>query len=158
MDMLMDGLEGQLALMVAISGVLAVLIVAATWLVWSRSRHWVDRGRESLSTGRYVSRFSAMDEPPPPRSPGAATPREERAPAGEDQLASRLVREAAQRAAALRDAWDRSYREARGPGQQATGGAPSGADLHTMLEELIREQRETNALLRQLVDRLGQGR
>jgi hypothetical protein len=70
-------------------------------------------------------------------------------------LGSRLVREAAVRAAALRDAWDRSYREARGP---AAAGTPDVAvatgDVSERMDELLREQRETNALLRQLLERL----
>jgi hypothetical protein len=73
--------------------------------------------------------------------------------AGEDQLASRLVRDAAARAAALRETWDRSYREARQP--RTDENATPDADLPALLQELLREQRETNALLRELVARLG---
>ena len=167
MEVLIDGLEGHLTRAVVISGVLALLIVGAVWLLWARSRHWVDRGRTSLATNRHTSLTSRTDEPPPPRpggearpsgegrARGEARPGDENRPSGEDPLASRLVREAALRAAALREAWDRSYREARGPAA-APEAVPPDADLRTRLDQLLREQRETNALLRQLVDRLGQ--
>ena len=153
MEILVEGLEGHVTRAIAIAGVLALLIVGAVWFVWLRGRRMVERGRTSLAAGRHLSLTSRMDEPPPPASGsgGAAGPRD--AAQGEDPLASKLVREAAVRAAALRDAWDRSYREARGSGA-ASGGSAPGGDLQTALEELLREQRETNSLLRQLLERL----
>ena len=158
MELLLDGLEGHLTRSIAVAGVLALLIVGAVWFVWVRGRRMVERGRTSLAAGRHLSLSNRIDDPEPepeplPRSTGAAGPRDP-APGGEEQLASKFVREAAVRAAALRDAWDRSYREARGSGAAPGGGAP-GADLQTLLDDLLREQRETNALLRQLIDRLG---
>jgi hypothetical protein len=68
---------------------------------------------------------------------------------GEDQLASRLIRDAAVRAAGLRDVWDRSYREARD--QPAPESAAPDADHSALLQDVLREQRETNALLRELL-------
>ena len=152
MEILIDGIEGHVTRAIAIAGVLALLIVGAVWFVWLRGRRMVERGRTSLAAGRHLSLTSRMDEPPPASgSPGATGPRD--AAQGEDPLASKLVREAAVRAAALRDSWDRSYREARGSGASPGGSAPGG-DLQTALEELLREQRETNSLLRQLLERL----
>jgi hypothetical protein len=73
---------------------------------------------------------------------------------GEDQLASRLIRDAAVRAAGLRDVWDRSYREAREPRDRAS--AAPDADQSALLQDVLREQRETNALLRELLAGLRQ--
>ena len=148
MDQIVNGLESQLTIAVFISGALALLIVAAVSLAWWRGRHWVNRSRASLATARHSTLFSQADDPPPER-PAAGS-----AAGGAEEFGSRLVREAAARAAALRDAWDRSYREARGSGG-APGDPPSVSDAPTVLDDLLREQRETNALLRQLLDRLG---
>lgn len=148
MDQIVNGLESQLTIAVFISGALALLIVAGVSLAWWRGRHWVNRSRASLATARHSTLFSQADDPPPER-PAAGS-----AAGGAEEFGSRLVREAAARAAALRDAWDRSYREARGS-ETAPGDPPSVSDAPTVLDDLLREQRETNALLRQLLDRLG---
>lgn len=159
MDQLINGFESHVMTAILVSGVLALLIVAAVAFVWWRGRDWVNRsratlGRATVASGWHASLFSQMDDPPPARPGGSAGPTEP-APGGEEQFGSRLVREAAVRAAALRDAWDRSYREARGSSPASATPTP-GADLPGVMDELLREQRETNALLRQLVDRLGQ--
>ena len=148
MEQIVNGLESQLTIAVFISGALALLIVAAVGFAWWRGRHWVNRSRASLATARHSTLFSQADDPPPER-PAAGS-----AAGGAEEFGSRLVREAAARAAALRDAWDRSYREARGS-EGAPGDPPSVSDAPTVLDDLLREQRETNALLRQLLDRLG---
>jgi len=148
MEQIVNGLESQLTIAVLVSGALAVLIVAAVSLAWWRGRHWVNRSRATLATARHSTLFSQADDPPPER-PAAGS-----AAGGAEEFGSRLVREAAVRAAALRDAWDRSYREARGSAPPPPN--PAAADLPTVLDDLLREQRETNALLRQLLDRLGE--
>ena len=149
MDQIVNGLESQFMTAVVVSGAVALLIVAGVALVWWRSRHAIERGRTYLATARHTALFTQTDEPPPTRPSGAAS-----SGGGGEEFGSRLVREAAARAAALRDAWDRSYREARGSGG-APGEPPSASDAPTVLDDLLREQRETNALLRQLLDRLG---
>ncbi len=157
MDQIIHGLEGHFMTAVFVSGALALLIVAAVAVVWWRSRHWVDRGRTSLATARHTTLYTQADDPPPPTRPASGGPTGERPSGhgGAEEFGSRLVREAAARAAALRDAWDRSYREARGTGPAPVEGSPSVADAPTVLDDLLREQRETNVLLRQLLDRLG---
>jgi len=148
MDQIVNGLESHFMTAVVVSGAVALLIVAGVAFVWWRSRHAVERGRAYLATARHTALFTQTDDPPPMRPAGGSSA------GGDEQLGSRLVREAAARAAALRDAWDRSYREARGSGG-APGDPPSVSDAPTVLDDLLREQRETNALLRQLLDRLG---
>jgi hypothetical protein len=147
-DQIINGLEGHFMTAVFVSGAIALVIVAAVAYAWWRSRHWVERGRTSLATTRHTSLFTQSEDPPPIRPSGGS------ASGSAEEFGSRLVREAAVRAASLRDAWDRSYREARGSGPPVEGGA-SVSDAPTVLDDLLREQRETNALLRQLLDRLG---
>ena len=160
MEQIVNGLESQLTIAVFISGALALLIVAAVSFAWWRGRHWVNRSRASLATARHSTLFSQADDPPRPTvgASGRADepPPERPAPGstgGVEEFGSRLVREAAARAASLRDAWDRSYREARGSAPPTPN--PEAVDAPTALDDLLREQRETNALLRQLLDRLG---
>ena len=148
MDQIVNGLESHFMTAVLVSGAVALVIVAAVAFVWWRSRHAMERGRTYLATARHSALFTQTDEPPPIRPSGAVS-----SGGGGEEFGSRLVREAAARAAALRDAWDRSYREARGSGG-APGDPPSVSDAPTVLDDLLREQRETNALLRQLLDRL----
>ena len=162
MEQIVNGLESHFMTAVLVSGALGLLIVAAVGYVWWRGRHWVDRGRTSLAIGRQTMLLTQADDPRPTRptagasgsSGGSAGPREEPAAGGAEQFGSRLVREAAARAAALRDAWDRSYREARGSRAPSEKSA-TVSDAPTVLDDLLHEQRETNALLRQLLDRLG---
>ena len=138
---------------VMISGALALLLTAAVAFVWWRGRRWTkSRSGSRWSSAGQIASFSRMDEPRPTSGGGESEPQSERRGGGADQLASRLVRDAAVRAAALRDAWDRSYREAREP--REPGAAPSpvpGGDQSALLQEVLREQRETNALLRELL-------
>ena len=156
MEQILNGFESHFTTAVLASGALGLLIVAAVGYVWWRGRHWVDRGRTSLATARHTTLFTQADDPPPlrPASGGASSPSEP-SQGGAEEFGSRLVREAAARAAALRDAWDRSYREARGSGGAPSERSPSVSDVPTVLDDLRREQRETNVLLRQLLDRLG---
>ena len=166
MDQIVNGLESQFTIAVFISGALALLIVAAVGFAWWRGRHWVNRSRASMATARHSTLFSQADDPPPVRpTVGASGDADEPPPGrpaagstgGVEAFGSRLVREAAARTASLRDAWDRSYRETRGSETAQTPAASMPAtDLPARMDELLREQRETNALLRQLVERLGQ--
>ena len=171
MDQIINGLESHFMTAVFVSGAIALLIVAAVGLVWWRSRHWVERGRTSLATARQTALFTNQTDDPAPVRPnsgsgGSASGSSASGASGSsgagaggqggpEEFGSRLVREAAARAAALRDAWDRSYREARGTGPAPLEGSPSVSNAPTVLDDLLREQRETNALLRQLLDRLG---
>ena len=140
---------------VIISGALALLLTAAVAFVWWRGRRWTksrsgSRWSSASSAGQIAS-FSRMDEPRSTSGGGESEPQGERR-GGADQLASRLVRDAAVRAAALRDAWDRSYREAREPREPgAAPGSMPGDDPSALLQEVLREQRETNSLLRELL-------
>lgn len=148
-------LEGHLMRAVLISGVMALVLTGGVALVWWRGRRWTkSRSSSAWPSTRHLAAFSRTtgtsghsSEGDPPPGPEHRT--------GNDELAPRLIREAAARAAALREAWDRSYREARTPGAEATAG-PS--DQAALLEEVLREQRETNALLRELVAGLRQTR
>ena len=67
-----------------------------------------------------------------------------------DDWRSRLVRDAAVRAAAVRDTWERSYREARD--KDAPPDRPK--DAAAELSDLVAELRTTNELLRELVREL----
>lgn len=156
MDQIINGLQGQFTTALFVSGAIALLIVAAVAVVWWRSRHWVERGRTSLATARHSALFTHQTDDPPPVRPSTGGASSEGAPSqgGAEEFGSRLVREAAARAASLRDAWDRSYRDARGSAP-TPGERPPISDAPTVLDDLLREQRETNALLRQLLERLG---
>ncbi len=158
METIVNGLESHFMTALFVSAALALLITGVVALVWWRSRHWVERGRTSLATSRHTALFSQAEPPPPSRRPGGSAAgdpgRPEPGPSA-GELGSRLVREAAVRAAALRDAWDRSYREARGPAAAGTSDVPvATGDVSERMDELLREQRATNALLRQLLERL----
>jgi hypothetical protein len=155
-DQLVNGLEGHLATAIVISGVLALLIVAAVAFVWWRGRHWVDRAGASLASTRHTL-LSQMDGPQDDRpaargggSGGGRRPTED--------LGARLIREAAARAAGFRESWERSYREARGsaPGSAPGTSGSTADDLPTLIADVLREQRETNALLREVLQRLDQ--
>ena len=149
---LANGLERNLMTALIVSGVLALLIVAAVGMIWLKGRRLVRDHRRNIHGPDGATMFSGRAEPPPPGEAGGSGPRTEGA-AGE--MGSRLVREAAARAAALREAWDRSYREARAP-ERPGPDQPPGHDLQALLTELVREQRETNALLREVLQSLRQ--
>lgn len=147
-DGLVNGLEQHAMTAVLLSGALALLIATGVALVWYRGRRWVrppgglrwpEVGHPSMlrmddSTSRHA------DEP---RNAGSG-----------ETPGARLVREAAIRAAALREAWDRSYREARTPPAAAASSEEVDRGLQVLIGELLIEQRQTNALLRDLVSRL----
>lgn len=148
-------LEGHLMRAVLISGVMALVLTAGVALVWWRGRRWAkSRNSSAWAPRRHVAAFSRTSGTSGHSAEGDPQPGHERR-TGNEELAPRLIREAATRAAALREAWDRSYREARSPGAEATA-VPS--DQAALLEEVLREQRETNALLRELVAGLRQTR
>ncbi len=152
MDELARGLENHFMTALLVSGALALLIVAGVGLAWAGGRRWVRaRGGMVRPGSGQTMRFSGER--------GAPRPSEGDPPHGDDpetptpeQPGARFLREAATRAANLRDTWDRSYREARGT---SAGPAPHGAnrDLEPLIQALLREQRETNDLLRQLLER-----
>jgi hypothetical protein len=150
-DGLVSGLEQHFMTAVLLSGALALLIAAAVALLWYRGRRWVrpPSGMRWPDIGHYStlrmddSRSRRGDEPPNTGSSGSG-----------ETPSARLVREAATRAAALREAWDRSYREARKAAAGATSSEEADRGLQVLIEELLVEQRQTNALLRDLVSRL----
>ena len=153
LEELAPAIESHLMRAVIVSGVVALVLTAGVALIWWRGRRWTKA--RSSSPGplpRHLAAFSRTTGTA--GSSGQGEPSDADRRTGDDQLASRLIRDAAARAAALRDTWDRSYREAREPG--ADEGAAPDADLSGLLQDLLREQRETNALLRELVARLGQ--
>ena len=155
------GLEQHFMTAVVVSGALALLIVAVVAFSWWKGRRWIKRrGGVAWPNSWNTNSFSNMDEPIQPRSgtdPGTSNQRPSGG-GGAEQTAARLVREAAARAAGLRDAWDRSYREARSSSEGGTGEpAPPSTDVAALLDELLREQRQTNALLREMLTRLPRG-
>ena len=146
---LASDLERHLLTAVLVSGVLALVIVAAFGVAWWRGRRWVrDRGTGARST-REPLHFS-QGEGPPTREAGGSN--DESGASREDQPAARLVREAAARAAGLRSAWDRAYEEARGS-TVAPVNAPTSENLAALMAQLLREQQQTNELLRELLSR-----
>jgi hypothetical protein len=146
---LANALEGRLTSAIWVSAVIALVIVAIVAITWwmgrrivrHRSRsHWNTAGIQAFSRGK-----EPMEQPKETHVPQTVEPR-----SSEEAWASRLVRDTAQRAATLRDTWDRSYRTAR------TSDGPEEAskrNLADVAEELLREQRHTNELLQELVDR-----
>lgn len=139
---------------VLISGVVALGLTAAVAAIWWRGRRWTKSQSSSSSPpATHVAAFSRTTGPGGSSEESDPGPEADRRTGG-DQLASRLVRDAAVRAAALREAWDHSYREARSP--RAAEGAGGTPDVSTLLQDVLREQRETNALLRELVAGLRQ--
>lgn len=146
-------IESHLMRAVLISGVVALVLTAGAALIWWRGRRWTKKRSSSpWPPTRHLAAFSRMTETT--GSPEGGDPQDADRRTGDDQLASRLIRDAASRAAALREAWDRSYREAREP--RATESAAPDADLSELLQDVLREQRETNALLRELLAGLRQ--
>jgi hypothetical protein len=99
-----------------------------------------------------------MNEPRANELGGDTAPEPSRdafAPTSQEQWGSRLIRDTAARAAALRDTWDRSYSAARtgavaSPAERLDP-APAGPDP---LMELIAEQQRTNALLSEVLAEL----
>ena len=141
-------IESHLMRAVLVSGVVALVLTAGVGLIWWRGRRWTkNRTSSPWSPTRHLAAFSRSTETTGP--PGGGDPQEADRRTGDQQLASKLIRDAASRAAALREAWDRSYREAREP--RANESAAPNADLSGLLQDVLREQRETNALLRELV-------
>jgi hypothetical protein len=161
-----NAIDGQLMAAIALSAILALLIVVAVASAWWIGRRWVrQRGHMEWASGIQSSMFRRMDAPrdtrpqADPRPPADSAsrvegpPREEGKAAAEERWTSRLVRDAAERAASFRDTWDRSYRTARETSSNPTRPA-SDLPLSALVEELLAEQRETNALLRELLSRL----
>lgn len=146
---LASDLERHLLTAVLVSGVLALVIVATVGLVWWRGKRWVRERGSGLRTDREPMRFSREEGSPP----GGSGSSDAGGASRDDQPAARLVREAAARAAGLRSAWDRAYGEAR-----ASDVAPSTArpneDLAALMAQLLREQQQTNELLRELLGRM----
>jgi hypothetical protein len=155
LETLGPAVESHLMRAVLVSGVVALVLTAAVAFIWWRGRRWSKARSSSPSPpARHVAAFSRTAGP---GSSGRGDPQPEAdRRSGDDQLASRLIRDAASRAAALREVWDRSYREARDP--RATESAASNADHSALLQDVLREQRETNALLRELLAGLRQPR
>lgn len=114
------------------------------------------RGGGRIPSLPHTAMFSHDARSPGDPAGGSAQPRDDREGRSEEQPGARLIREAAARAAGLRDAWDRSYREARST--DAASESASSPQLGVLIEQLLREQRETNALLRQIADQLGERR
>ena len=149
-------LEDHFMRAVLVSGVMALVLTSGVALIWWRGRRWArHRSSSPWPPARDLVAFSRSTGER--GSPGGGNPQPEPgARTGNEQLASRLIRDAATRAAALREAWDRSYREAREP--RADEGTAPNADLSALLQDVLREQRETNSLLRELVTGLRQPR
>ena len=162
---LATGFEGHFTRALFISGALALLTTAIVGFAWWRGKRWMtNRGSGPLGAGSHSALFS-RDASPPGGSPGDSplgggtsdSSPGDHDPRADEQPGARLIREAAARAAGLRDAWDRSYREARGAdaAPPATPTSPASAStLDVLIAELLREQRQTNALLRQIAEQL----
>jgi len=159
-DEIARGLEGHVMTALLVSGALALMIVAGVGVIWTGGRRWVRArgGMPTLGNRQMVHHSGDSGSSRPPDSGSSRPPdgepghRDESRGQGAEPTGARIVREAATRAAKLRDSWDRSYREARGtPEPPERGGTPP--DLEALIHELLGEQRETNALLRQLLDR-----
>jgi len=149
-------LQDHLMRAVLVSGVIALVLTAGAAVLWWRGRRWTkNRSSSPWAPTRDLVAFSRTGGSG--GSPGGGDPQPETdRRTGDDQLGSRLIRDAAARAAALREAWDRSYREAREP--RADESTAPSAEISGLLQEVLREQRETNSLLRELVAGMRQPR
>jgi len=143
-------LQRHLLTAVLVSGVIALVIVATVGLVWWRGKRWVRERGHGLHANREPMRFSREEAPPPGGGSGSS---DDAGGSRDDQPAARLVREAAARAAGLRSAWDRAYGEARAAEATPGAGRPT-EDLAALMAQLLREQQQTNELLRELLSRL----
>lgn len=154
---LATGFEGHFTRALFVSGALALFVTGVAAFAWWRGKSWVtNRAPWRSQAGPYTS-FSREDPPPSDRSAsGSQGPTDRASSSPDEQPGARLVREAASRAAGLRDAWERSYREARS-GETARLSTPP-AQLELLIEQLLREQQETNALLRQIAGQLDRPR
>jgi hypothetical protein len=147
---LASDLERHFLTALLVSGVLALVLVATVGLVWWRGKRWVRERGNGLRTNREPMLFSREEGPP---AGGGRSSSDEGGGNRDEQPAARLVREAAVRAAGLRSAWDRAYGEAR-RSEVAPASAPPTEDLAALMSDLLREQQETNALLRELLSRI----
>lgn len=154
-DQLVNALGDHLMRAVLLSGVAALVIVGLVALVWWQTRRSI-RGRYDARPIDNPRRSVAqMDER---RETGASASGDRQegyastsSSHSREDWGGRLVRDAAVRAAALRDAWDRSYRPARrGDAAREPAQEPTASDL----ADLVRELRLTNELLRDLVSEL----
>jgi hypothetical protein len=153
---LATGFEGHFMRALFISGALALVGTAVAAFAWWRGKRWMaNRGTERVPAVPHAAMFS-QNPGSPGASAGGAPGRDARGGHADEQPGGRLIREAAARAAGLRDAWDRSYREARSSEGPTETASPPQLDL--LIEQLLREQQETNALLRQIVGQLGERR
>lgn len=153
---LATGFEGHFMRALFISGALALVATAVAGFAWWRGKRWMtSRGSGRVPALPHTAMFS-HDARSPGDPAGSAQPPDDREGRSAEQPGARLIREAAARAAGLRDAWDRSYREARST--DATSEGSSSPPLDVLIEQLLREQRETNALLRQIAAQLGERR
>ena len=162
---ILNAVGDRLTTAIVLSAVVALAIVAVVALPWWWGRRWARKRTDAWSTNRF-SMGGRMNEPRV-NEPSAETAPEPSAnanagrPAAEEQWGSRLVRDTAARAAALRDTWDRSYRAARtGGGASDSARAQPGPATASEdpLTELVEEQRQTNALLREMLTELRQRR
>lgn len=151
---LSGAVERYLMTSVIVTAILALLIVAAVTVAWWMSRRWLrERGPARWSTASQFSTFNRMDDESRSAAGQGAGSGAEREESGSEPRTTRFIRDAATRAAVLREAWDRSYREARKTGEASPAAAPA-ADLAVLIEEMLRQQRETNELLREVLSRL----
>jgi hypothetical protein len=170
-EQILNAFGDRLTTAIVLSAAVALAIVAIVALAWWWGRRWARNRADAWSTGRIsmggrmtesrVNEPAASTAPEPSADAGA--------PTGEEQWGSRLIRDTAARAAALRDTWDRSYSAARTgaagraadqpdpapAGPAPAGPAPAGPDR---LIEIIAEQRRTNALLSEVLAELRKGR
>lgn len=154
---LATGFEGHFLRAVFISGALALFVTGVAAVAWWRGRRWVTNRVPGRSQAGPYAAFSREDPPPSDRSaPGYQGPADRSSSSSDEQPGARLVREAAARAAGLRDAWERSYREARSGETPPASAAPP--ELGLLIEQLLREQQETNALLRRIASQLDRPR
>jgi hypothetical protein len=159
---ILNAVGDRLTTAIVLSAVVALAIVAVVALTWWWGRRWARKRTNAWSTNR-ISMGDRMTEPRvnEPSSETAPEPSSQaRTSTGAEQWGSRLVRDTAARAAALRDTWDRSYQAARtGPGAAGTAGVQPGPTAGAdPIAELVEEQRQMNALLREVLEELRQRR
>ncbi|HEX2194274.1 MAG TPA: hypothetical protein VHK63_04860 [Candidatus Limnocylindria bacterium] len=151
-DQIGNALEGHLLTAVILAGVAALAIVAVAGLAWWVGRRCVRHRPNAPPISTRMGVVNRMDDPRTTRTEsGTDAPAQPAGPdAHEQQWGSSIVRDAATRAAALREAWDRSYRAARTPSEMAGATTPQTS----VLDQLLAEQRLTNELLREVVAEL----
>ncbi len=155
-DQLVNAVGDHVMRAIVLSGIAALVIVGLVALAWWQARRSIRARFDAQPAGDRARSVKEMNER---GGAGTSAPGDETSGHGpgasydrpEENWGSRIVRDAATRAAAMRDTWDRSYHPARTSDHERQ---PVRDPDRGELGDLIAELRKTNELLRDLVTQL----